>query len=316
VSRPDRVSLLRTALVPTGVAILAGCAAIGAANLTVRALCLASDTAYHSKLGFIFQWRIAFIESRPAPERAAFFDALCARLRDPLAIRALRAYAAAIDAGQNPSAEFLNEYIKEALKKDPDYNRKERLIFTADSLGHIASTTVTSFPPGYVDAVSADFRKNFTLHLDAITREPAASTQFFTTALAAPEFRPLRNLVTFRDGYYQRAVPDFSSRPYLRLGRGISLLTLTLAALILWLATLARSDRRSWHVVYPPSLLTVGGILIFLNCCTTFFMPRFALPLLGTILAASLISIAGLLEWISVRKSQRPDPVSTSQAPR
>jgi hypothetical protein len=267
-------------------------------NLTVRSLCSLTGTAYHSKFGYIFQWRTEFIETKTPAEQERFFSAVERSMKDPLAVRAMQAYAAELKKGVRPGPEFLSTFVKQTLKEDKRFKRKDRHALAADTLNHIARTILTTAPPGYADAVLRDVSRNFAVSPDAITREPASSTQFFVNALAKPEFERLRKLVTFRDGYYRKAIPDFESHPYLTAGQGFSLIAITGIAIALWLLSLAIPRLESWQRFYPPTLLLVGWLLIFLNCCSTFFMPRFGLPLLGTTVAAALIALAGMLDWL------------------
>jgi hypothetical protein len=300
-ARPgSRVGVMRSAAIRVGIAVLAGVFALVMVNLTVRSLCSITGTTYHSKFGFIFQWRTEFIETKTPKDQEQFFSALKRSMKDPLAIRATEAYASELRKGYRPGPEFLSTFVKQTLKEDKRFKRKDRLALAADTLNHIARTILTTAPPGYADAVLGDVSRNFAVSPDAITGGAASSTQFFVNTLTRPEFEQLRKLVTFRDGYYRKAITDFESHPYLTAGRGFSLIAATGIAIGLCFLSLAIPRLESWQRFYPPALLLVGWLLIFLNCCSTFFMPRFTLPLLGTTVAAAFIALAGMLDWLFV----------------
>jgi hypothetical protein len=296
-SDPIRRQLLRVAL-----AVGCGMVALFGANLTVRMLCSVSKTPYHSRMGYVFQWRLGFVSCEPEAVRTGFFNAIVPALRSEESRSAMRAYEQEIASGSNPDTEFLGKDIRSRVEKK--MFGKERRIEENRLLNEIAGTVIFKFPPAYRDVVVGDFQKMFGLSPVDIVMDAVGSTEWVHERLGEERFAALRPLATFRDGIPGR-VDVFRQHPHINGLRPVSLLSLGIVAVLVWLAT-AFVGRESWQFVLPPALLLTGALLCFLNCMTTFFMARFGLPLYGSIVVALMVSVSFLAETVVDRWKSHP----------
>jgi hypothetical protein len=277
-----------------GVALLVGVAIVELSNFTAKSMIAAFHDEYRSTLGWTLSDRVqSFLDKLPDADRLQLARDLSARTSDPLVQVAIEAHATVGSFYQGTAQVISNELVKAGIAPARIGAERDRIILAATK-----SYLMTAHPV-LLRTIWDDFVRGF-VHADnaKIARAP-----FYAHRYAA--FDRVRN----PDAWIQLealpalgaaeavAIVDAARRdPYVGLWYAVPLGALIICTVLAGSAAWILQGKIPKLVLFGWSAVAVGIFIYFTCMLGVFYLDRYALPLLITILFGLLASVASLWE--------------------
>jgi hypothetical protein len=295
--------------------VVVGLLAIGTSVLVQQAMCWLFRVPFRSTFGETFEWRLSYLAGLNEQERTAILVQLATKVGDPVVTEALEALNQSLIRGDKWIDMFLFYKIDEILVRSGLNEMQHRTWQTDLKLNRIAGGVLLSGEPHFRKAVLTDFKRwPFFTQAD-LAYPPFILTDWLQTQLPIARYGRLRGLASFQhqEGYYAAAWNKLS---YAHLFAGIPMwVTGGLAILFggLAFAGAPRDPLTKAGLCYAASLISVGVLISFANCVSTFYGARFYLPVytlfqMGMLLAISWLGKVFLerLGWEKLESFKNP----------
>ncbi len=276
--------------------VVVGLSAIGTSVLVQQAMCWLFRVPFRSTFGETFEWRLSYLAGLEEQKRTAILAQLAAKVGDPVVTEALEALNQSLIRGDKWIDMFLFYKIDEILVRSGLNEMQHRTCQIDLKLNRIAAGVLLSGEPHFRKAVLTDFKRWPFFTQTDLAYPPFILTDWLQTQLPIARYGRLRGLASFQheEGYYTAA---WNQIPYAHLFGGIPMLViggLTMLFGGLAFAGAFRDPLTKAGVSYAASLITVGVLISFANCVSTFYGARFYLPVytlfqMGMLLAISLV---------------------------
>jgi hypothetical protein len=280
----------RQALQKATVAVAVGIGSIVLANISLRGLCYAVETPYHSTVGLTFLFRLKFLAALPLEQRNELLDKV-SKNTDFAGVKKLISLLRNSLRGENPNwdvAAFKKE--AQAALFSPPTDMSEKSFYV------LLNRTALAFlyPPEtiFVSAVASDFKRSQEVTIPAVVRQLFVATAFY---FSHPGIMPgCASLRTFRDSSSAQVMAIFKKHSYFHHPKNLTYS----AFLIFWCVSLAllavvakvRMKEVAVPYAYAAALMLVGLFMMLANCFLTVFQPRFTLPMWElTIVSVSIL---------------------------
>jgi hypothetical protein len=297
----------RRALQKASLAVGVGVTCIVLANISLRGLCYAAKTPYHSTVGFTFLFRLKFLAGLPVEKRNQLLDKVM-KNSDSADVRKL------IFLLRNSFREENLRWDVAGFKKkaqeslfSPQTDTTEERFYVV--LNRTAQTFL--YPPKkiFLHAVASDFKRSQEVTIPSVVRQLFVATAFyFSHSEIMPDCASLR---TFRDKSSAEVMAIFKKHPYFQhpknFSYGVLLLLWCVNLALLGVAGKVRMKELAAVSSYTAALTLFGLFMMLANCFLTVFQPRFTLPMWElTIISMSILS-AKTLEYIFPGGKRRPE---------
>ena len=307
--RRSRRLRTREALQKGTLAVGVGIGCIVLANISLRVLCYAAKTPYHSTVGSTFLFRLKFLAELPVEKRNQLLDKVT-KNTDSADVKELISLLRNSFRDENPSWDVagFNKKAQESLFSPQTDTTEERSYLV---LNRMAQTFL--YPPEkiFLDAVASDFKRSQEVTIPSVVRQLFVTTTFYFSHSGI--MSDCASLRTFRDKSTAQVMAIFKKHSYFRHPTNFSYGVL----LFLWcvnlalLGVVAKVRIKEFAAVssYAAALTLFGLLMMLANCFLTMFQPRFTLPMWElTIISVSILS-AKTLEYVFGGGKRRPEVV-------
>ncbi len=295
-SAPGRLEVLRAFPRPFGMALLSGVLAIGMAQMTIHAVCLAAGIEYRSRVGYTFQWRLVSLQKIEPGIRRQYLEAVAARASDPMV------KAVILELENQPARKWDVGFIeKTVLRKLEEGGASPKSIRTISdrTLNEIARTFLTSPDGMLLRLAAADIKEG----LSWTPTSTGHNTLLDHNRVVAyvekkPQLRPRAPASALQYPLKADGV-DRMQQVYMHFWDWCPVWGLLLAASSIYVTSLILR-RHSFNVLtsasFSFSLLATGFLLYVLNTLLTFNGYRFQLPMIVMVMLALAMAILSWLE--------------------
>jgi hypothetical protein len=279
-------------------AVAVGISCIVLANVSLRGLCYAAKTPYHSTVGFTFLFRLKFLAGLPVEKRNQLLDKV-SKNTDSADVKKLISLLRNSFGDENPSWDVAG-FKKRALESlfSPQTDTTEEQFYVV--LNRMAQ--VFLYPPEKIllNAVASDFKRSQEVTIPSVVRQLFVATAFyFSHPGTMPDCASLR---TFRDASSAQVMAIFKKHSYFQYAKnfGYGAFMLVWCINLVLLGVVAKVRMKEFDAVssYAAALTLVGLFMMLANCLLNVFQPRYTLPMWElTIISVSILS-AKTLEYL------------------
>ena len=277
-----------------GVAVGVCCVLV--ANGSLRGLCYAANTPYHSVVGLAFLGRLKFLAALPIEKRNELLDKVT-RNTDSADVK-------------NFIAVLRNELPTDTPNWDISaFKKKARPLLMSpktDKSDHafivVLNRTALAFlyPPNRIllSAVATDFKRSQQITIPGVVSFLFVTTRFyFSHRDAMPQYA---SLATFRNKSAEEIFGVFKNHSYFHHPKNLTyraLLFFWLVSLVLLAAILKLRRQEVAGVTLYATVLTALGLLMMLaNCLLAIFQPRYTLPMWELTIVSLVILSGGIMD--------------------
>jgi hypothetical protein len=297
--------LARQALLKATCAVAVGISCVVLANLSLRGLCYAAKTPYHSAVGFTFLFRLKFLARLPVEKRNQLLDKVTGNTNSADVKKLISLLRNSFrDESPNWDVMAFNKEAQASLLTSQTDQREERFYLALNS-----TARVFLYPPEriFLGAVASDFKKSLSVTIPTIVRQLfVASTFYFSHPGTMPDCASLR---TFHDSNSAQLMAIFQKHSYFHhpsFSYSIFLVLWCVNLALLGVVGKVRVNEIA-AVSYATVLTLVGLFIMLITCFLTVFQPRFTLPLWElTVISLSILS-AKILEYVFARGKRAPE---------
>jgi hypothetical protein len=274
--------------------VLVGLCAIGGSIVIQQTMCWLFRVPYRSTFGQTFEWRLSYLQNLTEQERGAILGQVSGKVNDPAVTEALDALNRSLTQGDKWANMFLFYKIDEILSRSGLKEMQHRTWQIDLKLNRIATTVLLSGEPHFLNAVWTDFKRWPIFTQTDLAYPPFILTDWLQTQLPIARYGRLRGLASFQHetGYYETAWRDV---PYFHLFGAVPMWVMAGIGMVLSSSALLLDPRRAWiknGAAYAITMITVGVLISFANCVSTFYGARFFLPVYSLFQLAMFLGIS------------------------
>lgn len=284
-------------------AVMLGLGSIGAAHLSMRAVCAAVGLPYYNRAGFTFLFRQRYLAPLSPEQRSAILQPIDARLSTPEARTVLQALRERPPGSPHtPVMEFLS-IVQSRL---PDEIAQDDYRLTL-ALNEVAHAMLLHPSAEYFRAVSHDFLRAQTESLGQVLQHAFLCTTFF---LEHREDMPQCNaLITYRGQERAHILQPLKDLSYLRLWRRATYPIFLLGCLTSGLFVFLHAKKPASVLLPLAGALVVTGLLTSLATVSVDeYQARFLLPMWLYGLAAFFLLCGEVLSARKIFCSKKSPP--------
>jgi hypothetical protein len=286
-------------------AVAVGISCIVLANVSLRGLCYAAKTPYHSTIGFTFLFRLKFLAGLPVEKRNQLLDTATNNTESEDVKRFISLLRNSFP-DKTPNRDLI------AFKKKPQASLFPPQTDPREEKFYLAlNRTVLAFlcPPQaiFLSAVASDFKRSQGVTIPIVVRQLFVATAFYFTH---PQIMPgCASLRTFRVKSSAQVMAMFKKH-YFQHPKNLNYRALLFSwfiglALFVVIANMCKQGAAEL-ASYAAALTAVGLFMMLANCVLNVFQPRYTLPMWElTIVSVSILS-AKTLEYVFAGGKGRP----------
>jgi hypothetical protein len=301
--------LVKQGLQKAALAVAVGISCIILANVSLRGLCYAAKTPYHSTVGFTFLFRLKFLAGLPVEKRNQLLDKVT-KNTDSAEVKKLILLLRNSFRGENPSWDVsgFKKKAQESLFSPQTDTTEEQFYMVLNR-----TAQVFLYPPEKIllNAVASDFKRSQEVTIPSVVRQLFVATAFyFSHPGSMPDCASLR---TFRDASSAQVMAIFKKHSYFQhaknFGYGAFMLLWCMNLVLLGVVAKVRMKEFDAVSSYAAALTLVGLFMMLANCLLNVFQPRYTLPMWElTIVSVSILS-AKTLEYLFAGGKRPPEGV-------
>ena len=285
------------------------------ANASLRMLSYATQTPYHSVVGFPFLFRLKFLAGLPSEERNQLLDEV-SKNTDSGDVRKLISFLRTEFSDKTPNWDVgaSKKRIQISLFPEPT-DASEQAFYGV--LNRTASAFL--YPPKrtFLNAVATDFKRSQRITIPDVVSFLFVTTRFyFSHRDAMPQ---CASLVTFRNKGADEIFAVFKKHSYFRHPKNLSyraLLFLWLFSLVLLAAiSKMRKQKAASAASYAVALTALGLLMMLASCFLTIFQPRYTLPMWELTIVSLVILSGGIMDSL-LCPSRRPHSLKPKEQTR